>query len=244
MSSVILIFYCLGIVLAKLHHDDIPKFYLDKPYFVNLTNALNGLLTDDNKSGTLVPRRFVIKSLFTAMTIYSQLDINEKGAIALYTTNSPLQRLVNEALRSLNEVALTTWAPYLKLFHIAITRLQPSTVRICRGVNLPLQTWEKHGREDTMIRTLSMSFSSDIEVCKRFAGQGDGLNCTIIWMDSISARSIVEYSFMPSEKEYIILPGTLARIATIKEQQGSICRVIYMEEQKPINLEYEIFWLR
>jgi hypothetical protein len=237
MIIIIMILVSVGTAQADLRYSDIPGYYLNKPSAATLEKALLPVLTFDS-SNVLVSRSYLYACEVKAIRVVSSLSVNDAAAICMYTSNSALHSMVNKALLFLNESAVLTLAPYLKMFHNAVLQLQPSTISVCQGVDHGLYLSKAGTLINTVTTLLSWSYSQLSRTCEFFAGQGANNNCTIIWINSRSARSIKDYSMMSEENEYNILPGTLAKILSITEQQDKICRVVRMEELDPKDPAY------
>ncbi|CAF2525423.1 unnamed protein product [Rotaria sp. Silwood2] len=64
----------------------------------------------------------------------SGLTKEEVAAIKTYTAECPVYKLLNTALRSEQRKNIEPWFPYLKLLHIAISKLHPKKGTYCRGI--------------------------------------------------------------------------------------------------------------
>jgi hypothetical protein len=67
-----------------------------------------------------------------------ELSSDEVAAIRLYTMESPLYRCLNAALRNANRAKLGPFFLYLRLFLEAMSKVQPYTAPLWRGVRLDM----------------------------------------------------------------------------------------------------------
>ncbi|CAF1565903.1 unnamed protein product [Adineta ricciae] len=111
----------------------LPDYYLNSKPVEKLRDALKGLLTNNISSSTGVPVRYVDEALDRGYMRWANLTQHQCAAIYIFSVDSPCYRLVNIALRTLNETALKPWVAYLKLLHEGVDLISPEKIELCRG---------------------------------------------------------------------------------------------------------------
>ncbi|CAF3331923.1 unnamed protein product [Rotaria sp. Silwood2] len=140
------------------------------------------------------------------------LTKEDVAAIKTYTAECPVYKLLNTALRSEQLKNIEPWFPYLKLLHIAISKLHPKKGTYCRGIGGNLSSLYPVG--STVIWWGVSSISAKVDVCMRFLAKDiyGNYNGTLFTILSSSARSIVDFSQYPEEEESILLPATNIKV--------------------------------
>ncbi|CAF1526657.1 unnamed protein product [Adineta ricciae] len=190
-------------------------------------DALKGLLTNNISSSTGVPVRYVDEALDRGYMRWANLTQHQCAAIYIFSVDSPCYRLVNIALRTLNETALKPWVAYLKLLHEGVDLISPEKIELCRGDSYDL--YLSHDK-NSIVYLPSLSYSVKPEICEMFSGFPRE-DCTILKVKAMSARDIRPYStFGGTEGEYIILPGAKVKIVDIIQRTNTACRTVVVEE--------------
>ncbi|CAF1651913.1 unnamed protein product, partial [Adineta ricciae] len=129
------------------------------------------------------------------------LTSEEVATIKAYTANC-LYFTLNSALRTEKYFSIEPWFPYLKLFQLALTKLNATEGTFCRGES---RKWS----------WAVTSLSSDLSACVRFlSGPTHSPSGTLYTIHSHTARSVQNISKYSEEAESILLPATSFKVIT------------------------------
>jgi len=137
------------------------------------------------------------------------LSTEEAAIINFYTQESPFYRLLNQRLRNSDRQVLKPYFPLLKLLITAIRKLTPVTQPVYRGVKANL--FDKYqnlkGKKEIWWSFGSTTDSVDVLQNEAFLGKKGAR--TMFLINALNARDISPYSAIKSEREYILLPGSI-----------------------------------
>jgi len=137
------------------------------------------------------------------------LSPEEAAIINFYTQESPFYRLLNQRLRNSDRQVLKPYFPLLKLLISSIRKLTPITQPVYRGVKANL--FDKYqnlkGKKEIWWSFGSTTDSVDVLQNEAFLGKKGAR--TMFLINALNARDISPYSAIKSEREYILLPGSI-----------------------------------
>ncbi|CAF1319161.1 unnamed protein product [Didymodactylos carnosus] len=164
------------------------------------------------------------------------LSHDESAAIILYTMEwSPHDRclyvVLNEALRSRNRLQrLPPWFLYLKLFLTALIKLPSERRVIWRGVKMDLS--QQYLTESTLVWWGFSSCTTTLEVLKSEQFLGETGTRTLFNIESSNGKLIQPHSYIQSEDEILLLPGTQFKVVG-KLQPAPGLHIIHLKEVQP-----------
>ncbi|CAM4775209.1 unnamed protein product [Rotaria magnacalcarata] len=139
------------------------------------------------------------------------LTQDQSAAVYIYTMEwdgTTLYRVLNNALRSENELALKMWFPYLQLFNTALDKLPTVKQAVWRGVPLDIG---KNFIKDQIVTWWSInSCSSSPKVIKTFLGKSQ--KSTLFLVEAINGKNVSGYTEFENEDEVILRIGTKFRV--------------------------------
>jgi uracil DNA glycosylase len=157
------------------------------------------------------------------------LTEDEVAAFYLYTTGSVFYRELNAALRDYDRSRATPYFAYLRLFFSAITKPQPRTERLWRGVGKDLRRQYTLGGLITWWGVSSCT--SKLSVAQGFLGsRGKRMLFEIIPRTAIGIRS---FSAFTGEEEFVLAPGTRLKVTDVKSERNGLCTVKLEELSEP-----------
>ncbi|CAF0782899.1 unnamed protein product [Adineta ricciae] len=165
----------------------------------------------DTKLGHATPGNSdCVRNILNNVTATLGLTEEEVATIKAYTANC-LYSDLNTALRTENYSSIKRWFAYLKLFQLALTKLNAAEGKFCRGERRTWNVTYKYGEIITWWAVTSVS--SKVSVCTQFLdGLPHSLSGTLYTIQSHTARSVEHISKFPEEAESILLPATSFRV--------------------------------
>ncbi|CAF3311263.1 unnamed protein product [Rotaria socialis] len=139
------------------------------------------------------------------------LTKDQSAAIYIYTMEwdgTTLYRVLNNVLRSENEVALKMWFPYLQLFNTALDKLPTVKQAVWRGV--PLDIGKNFTKDQTVTWWSVNSCSLSPKVIKNFLDKSQ--NSTLFLIEAINGKKVSGYTAYENEDEVILRIGTKFRV--------------------------------
>jgi predicted DNA-binding WGR domain protein len=132
-----------------------------------------------------------------------KMDRELYGAIAIYTGSFYSE--INECLRNEDRKKISPFFNYLKMLFEACDRLKPQKRTLWRGIGVDLSKQYKVGSQITWWSISSTTSAKS--VAENFMYNCDGVStfCTI---EAQTAIDISAISLIPSEREFLLLPGT------------------------------------
>lgn len=176
---------------------------------------------------------YIVKQ--NCQTPQDSLTIDESASIMLYTYEAvphedSLYIKLNAALRSEQRKQLTPWFLYLRLILTALTRLPSESCVVFRGVKENFST--QYPKNKTFIWWGFSSCTSSIDVLESehfFGRTGDR---TLFHIKCTTAKDIKNHSFVPSEKELLLLPARQFEVEACLDS-GNGLHIIQLKETKP-----------
>ena len=138
-----------------------------------------------------------------------QLSVDQVAAIYLYTMESPIYMIVNEAMRARDVSSITPFLPYLRLILSGLYTLPLLSKTVYRGVRKDLSGMYSKGMEIMWWQITSTTGNIENLSNKMFLGTtSDRTKFTI------SALSVIDISVFSSmdEDEHLILPCTIFQV--------------------------------
>lgn len=164
-------------------------------------------------------RMFVAKK--RAANAMGTLDDDEAGAVFLYTTESPIYKKLNEALRDKDRNKIDPWRGYLRLFIAGLAKLEASTASLWRGVALDLRAHYPLGGQ--VIWWGVSSCTVKLAVAKGFlGGKGRRMLFEVVSKSAVSIRSLSAFT---GEEELVLLPGTRLTVAAVTHAPDGLTTV-------------------
>jgi len=146
------------------------------------------------------------------------LATDEVMIIHLYTQESPFYRIINTRLRNRDRELLKPFFPLLKLLVSALHKLPPITQTVYRGAKLNLRdNYEKKKGKNEIWWSFG-STTENIDVLNNAMFLGQKGERTLFMISSLTCRDISRYSAVSTEKELILLPGTVLVVEAILPQ--------------------------
>ncbi|CAF1942329.1 unnamed protein product [Rotaria magnacalcarata] len=158
------------------------------------------------------------------------LTQDEQAAINLYTQQTPIYRLLNEALRKADGRSLSSWYGYLKLLLVALYKLPPYRGTVWRGVPHDLSTKYRKDDEHVWWSFGSCTSSLDILTSPNFLG-ASGVR-TLFNIEVFDGRSVSKFSEFNAEDEILLLPGTYVRVVSEMKQSDGL-HIIHLKQMEP-----------
>jgi len=160
------------------------------------------------------------------------LSTDEVRIINLYTQDSPFYRILNARLRNRDRQLLKPYFPVLKLMVGALNKLPPIDQTVYRGVKLNLREKyvKKTGKSEIWWSFGSTTERMDVLTNEMFLGEKG--ERTIFVISSLTCRDISQYSAISTEKELLLLPGTVLVVESILPQ-GELTLVQLKEKIDP-----------
>jgi len=160
------------------------------------------------------------------------LSTDEVRIINLYTQESPFYRILNARLRNRDRQILKPYFPVLKLMVGALNKLPPINQIVYRGVKLNLREkyMKKTGKSEIWWSFGSTTERMDVLTNEMFLGEKGERTMFII--SSLTCRDISQYSAISTEKELLLLPGTVLVVESILPQ-GELTLVQLKEKIDP-----------
>ncbi|CAF3360510.1 unnamed protein product [Rotaria sp. Silwood1] len=121
------LFVFVVVVCQILTADNLRSTYMKVP-----TLPLKAAIQHVPDFTTLVPS--CVDSSIASSSAKSGLTKEDVAAIKTYTAECAVYRLLNTALRSEQLTNIEPWFPFLKLLHIALTKVHPKKGTYCRGI--------------------------------------------------------------------------------------------------------------
>lgn len=175
-------------------------------------------------------RTFVTKKR-AANAISGGLSDDEAGAVFLYTTESPIYKKLNEALRHADRKHVEPWRAYLRLFLSGIAKLEAQSKSLWRGVALDLRAQYPLG--GMVIWWGVSSCTVKVEVAKGFLGKkGRRMLFEVV---SKSAVSIKPLSAFTGEEELVLAPGTRLKVSKVSTEPDGLT-IVRLEESADARL--------
>ncbi|CAF3377879.1 unnamed protein product [Rotaria sp. Silwood1] len=113
----------------------------------------------------------------------------EVAAIKAYTAQCDVYKLLNQALRSEQLKNIQPWFSYLKLFHMAISKLKPKKGYYCRGENIDQSSKYQVGSIITWVREAmepkSLGIFDNYRVKKQLIHSSTSIATNLILVDEI-----------------------------------------------------------
>ena len=169
------------------------------------------------------------------------LSIDESASIMLYTLEwTPAENsfyyVMNEALQSSDHYCLTPWFPYLKLLHIALTKLPPMSIRILyramRGVvDESYEVGERFNWDGYVSCTLGMECLGRDEL--NFA-EKDARMLFIIHTNQ--GKDVTPYSLYRATNEIILPPDQHYQVVSCRQSKKGLRVVIIKEMSLVVSL--------
>eukprot|EP01103_Thecamoeba_quadrilineata_P021328 TRINITY_DN9767_c0_g1_i1.p1 TRINITY_DN9767_c0_g1~~TRINITY_DN9767_c0_g1_i1.p1 ORF type:complete len:435 (+),score=-0.25 TRINITY_DN9767_c0_g1_i1:447-1751(+) len=145
----------------------------------------------------------------------TQLTSDEISVIHFYTQESPFYKILNERLRNRDRTTLKAFFPILKLLMTAILKLPPVQTTVYRGVKKNLGAKYKTGKREIWWSFGSSTASIDVLNSDQFLGiTGDR---TMFNIATVTARDISGYSAIQTERELLLLPGSVFIVEGVLE---------------------------
>ncbi len=149
------------------------------------------------------------------------LTADEVGALFLYTTESPLYRSLNAALRDKSRAKAEPWHGYLRLFLSAHDKLERRNESLWRGVHKDLRKEYPTGRTVTWWGVSSCT--TKLAVAKGFLGQKG--KRMLFEVKPRSAVSIRAFSAFTGEEELVLAPGTSFSVVDVAPGDDGLVHV-------------------
>ena len=147
------------------------------------------------------------------------------AALFLYTTESPVYRQLNAALRDPDRKKIDPWRGYLRLVFEAFDALPSIAGSLYRGVSKDLRADYGKGRVVTWWGVSSCT--PKLAVARGFLGQKGKRMLFVV--EPSTARSIKVFSAFSGEEELILLPGTQLDVVGVDEDKDGLCTVTLRE---------------
>ena len=164
------------------------------------------------------------------------LTSDESAAIRIYTMawDPPEQSLyhrLNHALRSKadRQENIRPWYPYLRLLVSGLSRLPVIQKTVFRGIKGHLAMG--YGKGETIVWWGFSSCTTSLEVLQSEIFFGNTEPRTMFIVECKAARDIRNHSEHASEKELLLLPGTVFKVMSCLDQGGR--RDIHLMEVIP-----------
>lgn len=154
------------------------------------------------------------------------LTAEDVAALYLYTTESPVYRQLNAALRDPNRKKIDPWRSYLRLVFEAFEQLPSIPGSLYRGVAKDLRAEYGKGRSVTWWGVSSCT--PKLSVAKGFLG-AKGKRMLFV-VEPSTARSIKVFSAFTGEEELILLPGTQLDVVAVDNAADGLCTVTLKEK--------------
>lgn len=151
------------------------------------------------------------------------------AAICLYTGS--FYSGINATLRDANRDKILPYFKYLKMLFEACERLKFHHKTLWRGIGVDLSSQYKVG--NTVTWWSISSVTSAKSVAEGFMHSWSG-PCTFCTIEAKTAVDISCISFIPSEKEYLLLPGTQLKVKAA-EMKGKVFHVTLEEVGRLVN---------
>ncbi|CAF3947335.1 unnamed protein product [Rotaria sp. Silwood1] len=154
------------------------------------------------------------------------LTRDESATLYLYTMewgDNSLYKVLNEALRSKHRTRVTSWFPFLKLFHTAIQKLPNVQKNLWRGIKRDFTN--KYKKDDVITWWSISSCSPDVDVIKEFLTG----NSTLFLIEAVQGKDISIYSSYPLEKEVLLCPATRLHVLSNALERSSL-HLVHLKE--------------
>lgn len=161
------------------------------------------------KSQTGKPSSYMSKELYAAICLYTG---------SFYSG-------INQVLRDANRDKILPYFKYLRMLFEACQRLKFHQTTLWRGIGVDLSSQYKVG--DTIVWWSISSVTSAKSVAEGFMSAWSG-GCTFCTVEAKTAVDISCISFIPGEKEYLLLPGTQLKVKKA-EKKGKVFHVTLEE---------------
>jgi hypothetical protein len=159
-----------------------------------------------------------------------QLTKEEAATIYLYTMEMSedvcVYRILNHTLREEDRSKVRPWFGYLKLLHLATSKLPKFRGTVWRGVNKDVTKTFKKGQKITWWSITSSSKS--VDVISSFLGEVP--QSTLFNIDCSSGKFIGEYTCFPKEDEVILMPGTTFEVVADPLHHHGGLHIIHLKE--------------
>ena len=155
----------------------------------------------------------------------ASLSAEDVAALFLYTTESPVYRQLNAALRDPDRKKIDPWRGYLRLVFEAFDALPSIAGSLYRGVSKDLRADYGKGRVVTWWGVSSCT--PKLAVARGFLGQKGKRMLFVV--EPSTARSIKVFSAFSGEEELILLPGTQLDVVGVDEDKDGLCTVTLRE---------------
>ncbi|CAF2661846.1 unnamed protein product [Rotaria sp. Silwood2] len=159
-----------------------------------------------------------------------RLTPDESASIYLYTIEPVgIYRKLNEAIETKQQDVLEPWFLYLKLFHVALSKLPSQRKSVWRGINKDITI----GTSDLFVSGATFTWwrvtscSANIKIVKEFMLQH--AQNTLIMINCTSGKRVDKHSSYPDEEEIILLPGTQLKVVGDSFELNGL-RVIHLHE--------------
>jgi hypothetical protein len=160
------------------------------------------------------------------------LSTDEAAAICIYTIEfgeHSLNRLLNQDLRYEDPHRLERWFPYLRLFMNALNKLPSHRCTVWRGVQADMS--DKYSKGDRNLWRSVTSTTPDASLLENMYLGKTGIR-TLFGIDCKNGKDINDYSFFPTEKEILLMPGFCFEVTGVTEPASNL-HVIYLKEVDP-----------
>jgi uracil DNA glycosylase len=149
------------------------------------------------------------------------LSADEAAALYLYTTESPLYRQLNAALRHPDRAQATPYFGYLRLFLAALSKLEGRRESLYRGVKGDFR--RQYARGNTVTWWGVSSCTVKPSVARAFLG-GGGRRMLFEIVPSF-AVGIRSFSAFTGEEEYLLPPGVRLQVVGVAHEAGGLSTV-------------------
>jgi uracil DNA glycosylase len=169
-----------------------------------------------------------VKSFVAAALAYAAgrpvtngLSTDDVAALYLYTTESPLYRQMNAALRDQDRSRVAPYYAYLRLFLNALSRLEGRSDGLYRGVKADLRG--RYAPGSTVTWWGVSSCTPKLSVAQAFLGAAG--RRTLFEIAPRAAIGIRSYSAFTGEEEFILPPGARLEVLEATHETGGLSTI-------------------
>lgn len=185
--------------------------------------------------GLMELAEFAADSILKKKSTFELLNRDEICAIHAYTQESSLYKLMNARLRGQDRSSVKPFSPYIRLLLSALYKL-PSVEKtnVFRGVKVSIAHAFKNNQQKIWWTFTSTTTSSSVLQNDMFLGK-DG-NRTMFMIETSFGVDVCRYSAIKSEKEVLVLPGSVLLVADTPLDLGHGLHQVHLKQTKRIQL--------
>ncbi|CAM2719413.1 unnamed protein product [Rotaria socialis] len=150
--------------------------------------------------------------------------------LSIFTQQTPIYRLLNEALRKVDRRSLSPWYGYVKLLLAALYKLPPYRGTVWCGIPHDLST--KYRKDDERIWWSFGSCTSSLDILTSPNFLGASRVRTLFNIGVFDGRRISEFSEFNAKDEILLLPGAYVRVVSEMKQSDGL-HIIHLKQIEP-----------